>query len=68
MLPFKLRKTLEGQDVCIEAVDITVNASLIIQKDIECDDGIIHVVDTILVPKNVSCEPNTNYYHAKSCE
>ncbi|HJN57229.1 MAG: fasciclin domain-containing protein [Candidatus Woesearchaeota archaeon] len=63
LIPFKLRKTLNGKNVCLEAERVQINASLIIKKDIECSNGYIHIIDAIIVPKDVSCEPNTNYYN-----
>ncbi len=62
LVPYKLRTTLHGKQVCLEAASVTVNASLIIRKDIECANGTIHLIDRILVPKNVSCKPTTNYF------
>ena len=62
LVPFKLRKTFQGKEVCLEAVSVQVNASLITRKDIGCSNGTIHIIDRILAPKNVSCKPRTNYY------
>lgn len=65
LVPYKLRKTLQGTDICLEAVSVQVNASLIVRSNLECKNGVIHVVDTILVPKNVSCEPTKNYFNVE---
>ncbi|NTV23715.1 MAG: fasciclin domain-containing protein [Nanoarchaeota archaeon] len=69
LIPYKLRETLQGTEVCLEAERVQINASLIIQKDIECTNGYIHIIDTIIAPKEVSCEPATNYanYEKDNC-
>ena len=49
--------TLQGQDVKIDAVKwhlhkkVKVNNANIIKSDIEADKGVIHVIDTVLLPK-----------------
>ncbi|MCW4054073.1 MAG: fasciclin domain-containing protein [Candidatus Bathyarchaeota archaeon] len=49
--------TLQGQDVKIDAVkwhlhkNVKVNNANIIKADIEADNGVIHVIDTVLLPK-----------------
>jgi len=49
--------TLQGQDVKIDAVkwhlhkNVKVNNANIIKVDIEADNGVIHVIDTVLLPK-----------------
>jgi len=45
--------TLEGSLVYIVATDkVMVNNSMVIQTDIETSNGVIHVIDTVLIPKN----------------
>ncbi len=63
LVPYKLRKTLHGKEVCLEAVTVQVNAAIILKKDIECSNGYIHIIDQILVPRRVNCVPRTNYYN-----
>ncbi|NIQ13115.1 MAG: hypothetical protein GTO02_01505 [Candidatus Dadabacteria bacterium] len=65
LVPYKLRKTLHGKDVCLEAIKIQVNASHILKADIKCSNGTIHIIDRILIPKEASCEPTTSYYADK---
>lgn len=47
----KEEKTLEGSKVAISAKDGTlINNSKITHADIECSNGVIHVIDTVLMP------------------
>lgn len=47
--------TLQGQDVKIDATDnrgsIKINDAAIVQSDVEADNGVIHVIDKVLLPK-----------------
>lgn len=49
--------TLQGQDVKIDAAKwhlhktVKVNGANIIKADIETDNGVIHVIDSVLLPK-----------------
>ena len=49
--------TLQGQDVKIDAAkwhlhkNVKVNGANIIKADIEADNGVIHVIDNVLLPK-----------------
>jgi uncharacterized surface protein with fasciclin (FAS1) repeats len=43
--------TVEGSDLTIDASDgVKVNGANVIATDIECDNGVIHVVDAVLLP------------------
>lgn len=43
--------TVEGSDVTIDATDgVKVNGANVVTADIECDNGVIHVVDAVLLP------------------
>lgn len=43
--------TVEGSDVTIDATNgVTVNGAHVVTADIECDNGVIHVVDAVLLP------------------
>lgn len=45
-------KTVEGQEVTIDATNgVKVNNATVTQADIMCDNGVIHVIDTVLLPK-----------------
>ena len=45
-------KTLQGQRVDISASDkgVTVDGANVIKTDIACDNGLIHVIDSVLLP------------------
>ena len=46
-------KTLEGSDVDISVKDgkVMVNNAEVIKADIPCKNGVIHVIDAVLLPK-----------------
>jgi uncharacterized surface protein with fasciclin (FAS1) repeats len=45
-------KTVQGQSVAIDAKDgVKVNNAKVVQADIDCSNGVIHVIDTVLLPK-----------------
>ena len=45
-------KTVQGKSVTIEAKDgnVKVNDAKVTKTDIECKNGVIHVIDTVLLP------------------
>lgn len=45
-------KTLEGHDVTIAMTDSTVmvNEAAVVEPDVEASNGIVHVIDTVLMP------------------
>jgi uncharacterized surface protein with fasciclin (FAS1) repeats len=49
----KMVKTVQGSDVSIAVADgkVKVNDSNLIATDIETSNGVIHVIDTVLLPK-----------------
>jgi uncharacterized surface protein with fasciclin (FAS1) repeats len=46
-------KTVEGQDLSIDAMKsgVTVDNAKVIQADIEASNGVIHVIDTVVLPQ-----------------
>jgi len=45
-------ETLQGSDVTIDAMDgVKVNDAEVVTADIECSNGVIHAIDTVLMPK-----------------
>ncbi|MFA7169568.1 MAG: fasciclin domain-containing protein [Candidatus Paceibacterota bacterium] len=45
-------KTLLGQEVKIDASDgVMINDAKVIDADIECSNGVIHAIDTVLMPE-----------------
>ena len=44
-------KTLQGQEITIDATSgVKVNDATVIKADIETDNGIIHVIDKVILP------------------
>jgi uncharacterized surface protein with fasciclin (FAS1) repeats len=47
----KNAKTVNGKEIIISSSqDVKINNARIIKKDIECSNGIIHVIDEVLAP------------------
>ena len=45
-------KTVQGDEVKIDTADgVMVNDAKVVQTDIECTHGVIHVIDSVLMPK-----------------
>lgn len=45
-------KTVQGQEVTIDATDgVKVNGAKVVKADIETSNGVIHVIDTVILPK-----------------
>ena len=46
--------TLEGNDVKIKTVDgnVMINNAKVIKADVGASNGVIHVIDTVLIPDN----------------
>jgi len=46
-------KTIQGEDVTFTVIKgtIMINDAKVIQPDIVCSNGFIHVIDTLLIPK-----------------
>lgn len=45
-------KTLQGSTVAIDATaGVKVNGAKVVKADIKCKNGVIHVIDTVLIPK-----------------
>jgi len=46
-------KTINGQSVSIQVVDgkVKIDSATVISADIECSNGVIHVIDSVLMPK-----------------
>jgi uncharacterized surface protein with fasciclin (FAS1) repeats len=62
-------RTVEGEQVRITAANggVLINDSRVVQPDLAATNGIIHVIDTILVPPSlVSALPNTGVVDAPS--
>jgi uncharacterized surface protein with fasciclin (FAS1) repeats len=45
-------KTLQGGDITIDVTGgVMVNNAMVTKADIECSNGVIHIVDTVLMPQ-----------------
>jgi uncharacterized surface protein with fasciclin (FAS1) repeats len=53
VVKMKSAKTVEGQMIRIKAMggNVTVNNAMVVKTDIVTDNGVIHVIDTVLMPK-----------------
>jgi len=52
VVKLKSAKTVQGQNVTIDATDgVKINNAKVAKADIECGNGVIHVIDTVLLPK-----------------
>ena len=49
----KMADTVNGQSVMIsmDAGTVMVDKAKVVQADIECSNGVIHVIDTVILPK-----------------
>jgi uncharacterized surface protein with fasciclin (FAS1) repeats len=45
-------KTLQGGEISIDSMDgVMINDAKVIKADIECSNGVIHVIDKVLMPE-----------------
>lgn len=46
-------KTLQGEEVTFSQVEggVQVNSATVTQADVDCSNGVVHVIDTVLLPK-----------------
>jgi len=53
VVKLKTAKTVEGEKVTIKAADggVMVNQAKVTKADIEASNGVIHVIDSVLLPK-----------------
>jgi uncharacterized surface protein with fasciclin (FAS1) repeats len=50
----KLRsaKTVQGQEISIDTTDgVKVDGASVVKTDVECTNGVIHVIDSVILPK-----------------
>ena len=46
-------QTVQGQSVAVDAMDgVRVDAATVIAADVETSNGVIHVIDTVIMPKS----------------
>ena len=48
-----LLETANGKDVELDVTDdeVTINGAKVVKTDISCSNGVIHVIDTVILPK-----------------
>lgn len=52
VVKLKSAKTVQGQNVAIDAADgVKINNAKVVKADVETSNGVIHVIDTVLLPK-----------------
>jgi transforming growth factor-beta-induced protein len=52
VVKLKSAETMLGQTVAIDAKDgVKINNAKVVKADIDCGNGVIHVIDTVLLPK-----------------
>jgi len=46
-------KTVNGQSVAVKVVDgkVKIDSATVVTTDIQCTNGVIHVIDSVLMPK-----------------
>lgn len=53
VMQFDKTNTMEGSDLKLHANgDLMVDDAMIIKSDVEVDNGVIHVIDTVLIPQD----------------
>jgi len=52
VVKLKSAETVLGQTVAIDATDgVKINNANVVKADIDCGNGVIHVIDTVLLPR-----------------
>ncbi|MFX1352024.1 MAG: fasciclin domain-containing protein, partial [Promethearchaeota archaeon] len=52
VMGLKSAKTLQGQEVSIDTTKgVKINEANVVKTDIETTNGVIHVIDTVILPK-----------------
>ena len=66
VVKLKQAQTVEGSNVKIKVKDGTVklNKAKVLKTDIECSNGVIHVIDTVLMPPMKQAEVRKHLEHA----
>jgi uncharacterized surface protein with fasciclin (FAS1) repeats len=55
VVKMKTATTVEGSDVKIDASNgVKVNNATVVTPDIDTENGVIHVIDTVLLPASVN--------------
>lgn len=53
VVKLKSAKTVNGQEVSIKVADgkVMVDGATVVKTDIDCKNGVVHVIDTVIMPK-----------------
>ena len=53
VVKLKSAKTVQGQEVAIKVADggVSVDGAKVVKTDIACSNGVIHVIDSVIIPK-----------------
>jgi filamentous hemagglutinin family protein len=52
VINIKNAKTVNGKNLCINTKNgVKIDNANLIKKDVECSNGVIHVIDKVLIPK-----------------
>ena len=52
VVKLKSAKTLNGKSVAVDATSgVKINDAKVVKADIDCSNGVIHVIDTVLLPQ-----------------
>ncbi len=50
-------KTVQGEDITVDAANVKVNDSGIVQTDLKASNGVVHIIDAVLLPPSLTQEP-----------
>jgi len=57
VIKLKSAKTVQGQSVTVHTTEgVKINDAKVVKADIECANGVIHVIDSVLLPKAASLD------------
>jgi transforming growth factor-beta-induced protein len=52
VVKLKTAKTVQGQELTIDTNDgVKIDGANVVQTDIACSNGVIHIIDTVVLPK-----------------
>lgn len=52
IMNLKSLMTLQGEEIMVDTTNgVMVNDAMVTKADIECSNGVIHIIDTVLMPK-----------------
>ena len=59
VVKLKEAKTVQGSKVKISVKDgvVSIDGAKVVKADIPCKNGVIHVIDTVILPKKTSSQP-----------